>query len=177
LLRHVNRVAEDDVEAATGILTERLREGLAPAPLHQRYRELQRMQARTPELLVHAQIWIAALVAGGETRRALGVVRDAMDIDPAFLPDAPATCGPLADTAAHGGMARLALHLALGYLHAWPGDAGAPNYGLLAVRMHDRLGGAAEAALLARTLLRDYPGHPVATDLHAWLDTLAGRIA
>ncbi|MEX1827726.1 hypothetical protein [Luteibacter sp. CQ10] len=175
LLRHVNRIAEDDVEAATGILTERLREGLAPAPLHQRYRELLRAQARTPELGVHAQIWISALVVGGETRRALGVVRDALDSDPVFLPDAPATCGTLADTAAHGGMTRLALHLALGYLHTWPGDAGAPNYGLLAVRMYDRLGEASQAALLARALLRDYPEHPVASDLEARLDTLGGR--
>lgn len=175
LLRHVNRIAEDDVEAATGLLTERLREGLAPAPLHQRYRELLRAQARTPELLVHAQIWIAALVAGGETRRALGVVRDAVDIDPGFLPDAPATCGPLADTAAHGGMARLALHLAVGYRNTWPGDVGAPNYGLLAVRMYDRLGETEQAALLARALLLDYPGHPVAADLEVLLDTLTGK--
>lgn len=170
LLRHVNRIAEDNVEAATGILTERLREGLAPASLHQRYRELLRAQGRLPELLVHAQIWIAALVANRETRRALGVATDAIDVDPAFLPDAPATCGPLADTAAHGGMTRLALHLSQGYLRTWPGDAGAPNYGLLAVRMYERLGESARAAELARSLLRDYPGHPVAADLEPLVD-------
>lgn len=125
LLAHVNEIARDDIPAATDILTERIREGLTPAPLHLRYRQLLRAQERMPELLVHGQIWIAALVAGGETRRALGVVQDCIGIDPAFVPDATNTCGPLADTAAHGGMPRLALQLALGYLRLWPGDMGA----------------------------------------------------
>ncbi|MET0505183.1 MAG: hypothetical protein ABWZ85_07630 [Luteibacter sp.] len=173
LLAHVHLIARDDIPGATDILTERLREGLAPAPLHGRYRELLRSQRRLPELLVHGQIWIAALVATGEPRRALGVVQDCVDVDPAFLPDDPRTCGPLADNAAHGGMTRLALHLALGYLRTWPGDMGAPNYGLLAVRMHDRLGDTPAAASLARQLLAAYPGHPVTTDLEALLAALS----
>jgi hypothetical protein len=172
LLQHANHVARDDIPAATDILTERLREGIAPAPMHARYRELLRAQDRLPELLVHGQIWIAALVVGGETRRALGVVQDCLGIDPTFIPDATSTCGPLADVAAHGGMPRLALHLAQGYLRAWPGDMGAPNYGLLTARMHLRLEEREQAAALARELLQAYPGHPVAQDLTDLLDTL-----
>jgi hypothetical protein len=172
LLAHVNEIARDDIPAATDILTERIREGLTPAPLHLRYRQLLRAQERMPELLVHGQIWIAALVAGGETRRALGVVQDCIGIDPAFVPDATNTCGPLADTAAHGGMPRLALQLALGYLRLWPGDMGAPNYGLLAVQMHFRLEEREQAATLARSLLHAYSGHPVSQDLMDMLDTL-----
>ncbi|WP_369930229.1 DUF4013 domain-containing protein [Xanthomonas sp. NCPPB 2632] len=172
LLAHVNLIACDDIPNATDILTERLREGLAPAPLHVRYRELLRAQDRRPELLVHAQIWIAALVAAQETRRALGVVQDGVEVDPAFLPDDPRTCGPLADTAAHGGMTRLGLHLAMGYLHTWPGDMGAPHYGLLAVRLHDRLGDTPAAATLARQLLATYPDHPLAPDIATLLATL-----
>ncbi|MGN6480288.1 hypothetical protein [Luteibacter sp.] len=172
LLAHVNEIARDDVPGATDILTERLREGLAPAPLHTRYRQLLRAQERMPELLVHGQIWIAALVAGGETRRALGVVQDCVGIDPAFVPDAPNTCGPLADTAAQGGMQRLALQLALGYLRLWPGDAGAPHYGLLAVQMHFQQEQREQAAALARSLLHAYPGHPVSQDLMDLLDML-----
>jgi hypothetical protein len=171
LLAHVNQIAHDDVPGATDILTERLREGLAPAPMHLRYRQLLRAQERLPELLVHGQIWIAALIAGGETRRALGVVQDCMHIDPGFVPDATITCGPLADTAAHAGMPRLALQLALGYLRLWPGDAGAPNYGLVAVQMHFRLEESEQAATLARSLLHAYPGHPVSQDLMDMLDT------
>jgi arginine exporter protein ArgO len=173
LLSHVNLIARDDVPGATDILTERLREGLAPPGLHARYRELLRAQDRLPELLVHGQIWIAALVVARESRRALGVVKDCLDVDPAFLPDDTLTCGPLADTAAHGGMARLALHLALGYLHTWPRDMGAPHYGLLAVRMHERLDQTHEAATLARQLLMDYPEHPLTMDIEALLATLS----
>ena len=173
LLNHVNLIARDDIPGATDILTERLREGLAPVAMHTRYRELLRVQGRLPELLVHGQIWIAALVQAREERRALGVVQDCIDVDPAFLPDATITCGPLADTAAHGGMTRLALHLALGYLRAWPGDMGAPHYGLLALRMHERQRESAEAAALGRRLLAAYPGHPLCGDIEALLDTLA----
>lgn len=172
LLAHVNLIAREDVPGATDILTERLREGLAPPALHTRYRELLRTQGRLPELLVHGQIWIAALVVAGESRRALGVVQDCLDVDPAFLPDDTLTCGPLADTAAHGGMTRLALHLAAGYLHSWPRDMGAPHYGFLAIRMHERLCESREATTLARQLLVDYPGHPLTTDIEALLATL-----
>ncbi|QWT21131.1 hypothetical protein KPL74_03745 [Bacillus sp. NP157] len=172
LLDHVNQIARDDVPAATDILTERIREGITPAPMHTRYRELLRAQGRLPELLVHGQIWIAALVAGGETRRALGVVQDCLGVDPAFVPDASNTCGPLADTAAHAGMPRLALQLALGYLRLWPGDMGAPHYGLLAVRMHLQLEERDKAAHLARSLLASYEGHPLTQDINALLDTL-----
>jgi hypothetical protein len=172
LLGHVNLIARDDIPGATDILTERLREGIAPVAMHTRYRDLLRVQGRLPELLVHGQIWIAALVVAHEERRALGVVQDCIDVDPAFLPDATITCGPLADTAAHGGMTRLALHLALGYLRSWPGDMGAPHYGLLAVRMHQYQREPAEAVALGRRLLAAYPGHPLSMDIEALLDTL-----
>jgi hypothetical protein len=173
LLGHVNLIAREDIPGATDILTERLREGIAPAALHTRYRELLRVQKRLPELLVHGQIWIAALVPAHEERRALGVVQDCIDVDPAFLPDATITCGALADTAAHGGMSRLALHLALGYLRSWPGDMGAPHYGLLALRMHVQQREPAEAAALGHRLLAAYPEHPLRVDILALLDTLA----
>lgn len=172
LLAHAELIAREDMPGATDILTERLREGIAPAAMHTRYRVWLRAQNRLPELLVHGQIWIAALVVAGETRRALGVVQDSIDVDPAFLPDATQTCGPLADTAAHGGMTRLALHLSSGYLRSWPRDIGAPHYGLLAVRMYDRLGQAAEAVALARSLIATYPDHPLMADIQAMLDTL-----
>jgi hypothetical protein len=173
LLDHVNLIARDDIPGATDILTERIREGIAPAALHGRYRELLRVQGRLPELLVHGQIWIAALVVSREHRRALGVVQDCIDVDPAFLPDATQTCGSLADTAAAGGMTRLALHLSLGYLRLWPADMGAPSYGMVAVRMHDRQGEAAEAATLARRLIATYPDHPLRPDIEALLDTIS----
>ncbi|SEM18040.1 hypothetical protein SAMN02800694_0080 [Luteibacter sp. UNCMF331Sha3.1] len=172
LLAHVDLIARDDVPGATDILTERLREGLAPASMHTRYRELLRAQGRLPELLVHGQIWIAALVTAGETRRALGVVQDCIGVDATFLPDDTLTCGPLADTAAHGGMTRLALHLAEGYARTWPRDMGAPHYGLLAARMHERLGQHDDAAALARQLLAGHPDHPLRIDVEAFLTSV-----
>ncbi|TCV94781.1 hypothetical protein EC912_103266 [Luteibacter rhizovicinus] len=165
LLAHVDVVAATDPAAATDLLTERIRGGSAPPPVHTRYRVLLRQAGRLPELLVHGQIWIAALVAQNETRRALGVVKDCLDIEPAFLPDAPETAGPLADAAAHAGMPRIALHLATGYRTAWPRDFGALHYGLLAARMLERLGERGEAIALLDRLRVEAPDHPLQTDI------------
>jgi hypothetical protein len=49
---------------------------------------------------------------------------------------------------------------------------GAPHYGLLALRMHERQHEPAEAAALGRRLLTAYPDHPLRVDIEALLDTL-----
>src|SRR6185437_13238055 len=88
--------AANDPLAALHQLAERLRQHNAPAPVHQLYRELLRHQGLRDDLLVHGQIWIAALIAQNEARRALGVLQECCGIDPAFVPDDPRTCGELA---------------------------------------------------------------------------------
>jgi hypothetical protein len=167
LLAHTRDLAADDLPTAIGLLTQRLRDGAAPVALHAQYRDWLRRANRRDELLVHGQIWIAALVATGESRRALGVAQDCMEIDPGFLPDDPLNAGPLADIAAHAGMPRLALHLARGYARRWPKDFGSAHYGLLAVRMLDRLGQRAEAIVLLTNLRRAWPDHPLQIEMAA----------
>jgi hypothetical protein len=173
LLAHARHLVADDLPTAIGLLTERIRDGAAPVKIHAQYRDWLKRAGRTPELLVHGQIWIAGLVAGGESRRALGVVQDCMEIDPKFLPDDPLNAGPLADTAAHAGMPRLALHLAQGYARAWPGDFDAAHYGLLAARMLDQLGQRAEAIVLLARVRRAWPEHPLQIDMAALEATFA----
>ncbi|MBB3228996.1 hypothetical protein FHW69_003644 [Luteibacter sp. Sphag1AF] len=172
LLAHVDFVAMDDIAAATDLLTERLRGYSAPPAVHTRYRQLLRKQNRHAELLVHGQIWIAALVAQNDLRRALTVVIDCMDIDPDFLPDAPETAGPLAETAAQAAMPRIALRLATGFRTAWPQDFGAPHYGMIAARMLDQLGERREALALIDRILSEAGDHPLRFDLeqlaHTW---------
>src|SRR6185312_10117125 len=92
-------VAQQQPEAALELLVPRLRERAAPASLHLAYRQLLKQQGLRDALLVHGQIWMAALIAEGEPRRALGVLQECLDMDADFIPDDPRTCGELADLA------------------------------------------------------------------------------
>lgn len=177
LVEDARELASSDPMAALRQLADRLRLRLriAPAPVHQLYRELLRRQGLRDDLLVHGQIWIAALIAQNEARRALGVLQECSTLDPAFVPDDPRTCGELADLAARLGMERLAIHLGRGYLAHWPRDERAPHYGLLVARL---LGAQAEhrseALALLQKLADAWPEHPLRNDIAALQRQLAG---
>jgi hypothetical protein len=175
LLDAARALADDDPVAALHQLAERLRHRTAPASVHQLYRELLRRQGLRDDLLVHGQIWIAALIAQNEARRALGVLQECCTIDPTFIPDDPRTCGELADLAARLGMERLAIHLGRGYLAHWPRDERAPHYGLLVARL---LGTQAErrteAIVLLQKLASAWPEHPLRNDIATLQRQLAG---
>jgi hypothetical protein len=174
LVEAARQQAIDDPMAALRQLAGRLREHAAPPAVHQTYRELLHRQGLRDDLLVHGQIWIAALIAQGESRRALGVLQECIGIDAGFIPDDPQTCGGLADLAARMGMSRLAIHLGQGYLAHWPRDPQALHYGLLAARAlaahADQYAGA--AALLDR-LDKAWPEHP----LRGEIDTQRRQLA
>ncbi len=175
LLAEVDAVSSTDPVAATRMLVARLQDRAAPAPLHAAYRRLLKQQDLRDGLLVHGQIWMAALVAQGESRRALGVLQECCGIDAAFIPDDPRTCGELADLAARLGISRLAVHLCRGYLAHWPRDPQLPHYALLAARL---LGEHADQRLEARELLEPlataWPDHPLQAQIDAQRKKLAG---
>lgn len=174
LVDEARALAADEPVTALRRLAERLRLRSAPPPVHQLYRELLKRQGLRDDLLVHGQIWIAALIAQKEPRRALGVLQECCSLDPAFVPDDPRTCGELADLAARLGMDRLAIHLGRGYLAHWPRDPQAPHYGLLAARL---LGAHADQHADATTLLDQlagaWPEHPLRAEIDAQRQRLA----
>ncbi|MEO6925584.1 MAG: hypothetical protein ABI129_02860 [Rhodanobacter sp.] len=174
LLQEVATLEPTDVQAATGLLVERLRTRSAPASIHLAYRKLLQHQQLRDALLVHGQIWIAALIAQGESRRALGVLQECLGLDPDFIPDDPHTCGDLADLAARLGISRIALTLCHGYLQHWPRDTQAPHYGLLAVRvLREHADGHAEAIQLLNRLAAAWPEHPLRTEIEQQRQHLA----
>jgi hypothetical protein len=173
LLHHVQATAATDRRTAITMLVERLQHRGAPVSLHQAYRDLLRKEGLRDALLVHGQIWIAALMANGESRRALGLVQECMELDAEFIPDDPSNAGPLAELAARSGMNRLALRLCRGFLAQWPRSAEAPRYGLLAARLlvatPDRQ---AEAAVLLGKLIAAWPDHPLRGEFDALVQQL-----
>jgi hypothetical protein len=168
LLERVNSLAREDAHAATMLLAGRLQDRQAPAPLHQAYRDLLKRQDLREDLLIHGQIWIAAMIAGGESRRALGLLQECIGLDAEFIPDDPRTCGELADLSARLGMSRLALHLCRGFLNAWPRHPQVPQIGLLAVRLlAEQPETQAEASRLLATLVATWSDHPLHEQMKA----------
>ena len=175
LLAEVDALAHDDQAAATARLVARMQDRVAPASLHLAYRRLLQRQNLRDGLLVHGQIWIAALMAQGEPRRALGLLQECCGIDAAFVPDDPRTCGELADLAARLGMKRIALHLCSGFLTHWPRDPQAPHYGLLAARqLAVHTDQHAEATALLDRLAAAWPEHPLRAEIDAQRRQLVG---
>lgn len=173
LLVSVHEMAAVDRRAAIGMLVERMQGRAAPASLHHAYRELLHKEGLTDGLIEHGHLWIAALMAQGETRRALGLTQECMALDASFLPDAPEIVAPLAEQAAGAGMTQLSLKLCRGFLHRWPRSPEGPRIGMLAARqMGERLGQHAEAAVLLGKLAAAWPDHPLHRELSSLAQTL-----
>lgn len=168
LLARVHMVASADRRAAIALLVDRMQRRSSPASLHQAYRELLRAEGLREGLLEHGQIWIAALMAEGEPRRALGLAQECLELDAGFVPDDPGNTDALAGQAARTGMARLALKLCRGYLASWPRSPEAPRIGLLAARLlGEELGQRAEAGVLLGKLAAAWPEHPLRAEIEA----------
>ena len=176
LLQQVHEVAASDRRTAIAMLVTRMQGRSAPAALHQAYRELLRQEGLRDGLLEHGHIWIAALMANGESRRALGLVQECQEIDSAFLPDDPSIAGPLAALAARSGMSHLALRMCRGFLARWPRSPDTPTYGLLAARLlaatPERT---ADAVVLLGKLSAHWPDHPLRRDIDAFAQQLQAQ--
>lgn len=175
LLDEVENLARHDPDAAFDLLVPRLRDRAAPASLHLAYRKLLKQQELHDALLVHGQIWIAAMIAQGESRRALGILQECIGLNADFIPDDPHTCGELADLAARLGISQIAAKLCHGYLRQWPRGAQAPHYGLLAARLLAKHSDQhAEAMQLLDQLAAAWPEHPLRAEIEQQRQHLGG---
>jgi hypothetical protein len=131
LVHECEELAKSDPEGAAIRLRDRIRERSAPAPVHALFRTLLRKLQRNDLLLSHGQTLIAQLCVSGETRRALGIVQECREIDPAFLPDDPGHTAALVRLSARIGMRALAAHLARRFVQRWPQHADAAKIAAL----------------------------------------------
>lgn len=173
-VQRMEELAQTEPEAALDQFVGRLQNRMAPAPIHRAYRDLMRKRGMREGLLVHGQIWIAALVANGEDRRALGVVQECGELDASFVPDDPATALPLIDLAARIGMTQIALQLARGFLRHWPHAPETPRVGLLAARLlGEQPHRGTEGVVLLGKLMQAWPDHPLRGEMEALAQRLA----
>ncbi|HEX7816327.1 hypothetical protein [Dyella sp.] len=179
LLEEVAELEKHDPRRAIEKLVARMQDRSSPASLHQAYRRLLASQNLRDGLLVHGQIWIAALVANGELRRALSVLQECSELDPQFLPDDPDNARMVIDMATRSGMNRLAVRLCRSFIATWPRHTYVPQHALLAARLLNApLDLRTEAIVLLGRVQPQWPDHPLQGDMQALMQTLqAPRLA
>lgn len=132
LARAQERVADGETAAAITLLEEEMRERAVPLEVHELYRKLLRTEGRQAALLAHSGSYLGRLLLEKQDLRALSVVREALQADPAFTPPEPADGDHLARRARDLGQAGLAVDLWLGMLERWPRDPGRVEWALAA---------------------------------------------
>lgn len=158
--RSAELVRAGDTDGATTLLREHLRERGGSDALHTQYRKLLRVAGNNEELLRHGREYVTTLLAQDKDKRALDIVRECAEIDPAFAPAQAADVTRLAHKAADWGLSQVAIRLLSGFHKRFPKSADIPrNYLLVARLMHDKLGQDREAQALLQQLKGAYPQH------------------
>ncbi len=140
---------------ALQVLRSAVRSRAVGLPVHELYQRLLRTADRPDELREHTRQYISRLVTEKQDRKALALLREALDADPDFTPAQPEYAMQLAERARLGGQFQLASDALQAMLRAWPRAAEAPQWALqAALILSERHGRDAEAAQLLEQALQ-----------------------
>jgi hypothetical protein len=143
----------------------------ASAPVHERYRQWLQQLGDGPRLAQHARDYSSNLVALGEDKRALALVADALQRDPACVLEDPDAITRLVAYAATAGHSRMAVQLATDFAARFPKHDGIVPNALTAARlMATKLGREAEARRILQALSHQHRQHPLAGEVLAALE-------
>ncbi|HEY6942038.1 hypothetical protein [Dokdonella sp.] len=169
-------IREGRPESAADLLAGQLRARGGSEAVHVQYRKVLGVLGRRDELLRHGREWIAVLLAQDKDRRAVDVVRDCQEIDPAFEPADPDDVARIARTAVDAGQSQVALRLVSNWYRSHPKHRDVPANCLLAARLlAERMGKEDTARALLDRVLQGFPQHALAGEIGAYrrfLDTL-----
>lgn len=145
-------VDDNDLPAAIALLREEIGERAVTPAVHARYRQLLRRVGDTEALEAHAGRCIAMLAQNREERPALGLLREALDANPAFSRLDPEHGEWLAKRALDLGQFRLAADALRALLRADPRHPNAVEWARQAARLlHERFGETAAARATLRS--------------------------
>lgn len=149
-------VREGDTAAARALLADELRSRALELETHELYHRLLREGGDRIALLDHAGMYLNRLLMDKQERRALGLLREALDADPDFLPPQFEQAVQLAGRARLSGQSQLAADVWRALLRRHPRHADAPRWALdAALLLAERLGHDEEArGLLEQALAR-----------------------
>ena len=143
-----------DAQAALGLLREASRERALGFDVHDLYRRLLREHGSADERLSHGRQLVKQMMIEGQIRPALGLLRECLDLDPAFAPMQPEHGTQLAEQASLMGQSALASDLLAALRAAYPKDPLRPHWALLEAQvLIERLGRDADARAVLNAAL------------------------
>ena len=165
-----NRAATGDVRGAIQLLREELGTHPELLMLHDEYRHWLQQDGDKAELVAHGKIYIPALLAQGQERRAIEVMRANLVADPAFTLDQPEQITQLAHAAAEAGQTQLTLNLLAGFHKRFRNnpDIGR-NYLLAAKLWAERMNKEMQARAMLQQIKIMLPNDPIMPQVDAYL--------
>ncbi|ELQ13543.1 DUF4013 domain-containing protein [Xanthomonas translucens] len=141
---------------ALQLLRGEVRSRAVSLEVHELYQRLLRSGGRADDLREHSRQYINRLLQEKQERRALALLREALNADPDFAPLLPEQASLLAERAQLAGQFKLALDGLLAARRAWPKEPEFSVWSLgAALLLAERCGDDAQA----RTLLQDALAH------------------
>ena len=145
-------VRDGHAPEALQLLRGEVRTRAVSLAVHELYQRLLRTGGRADERRDHTRQYINRLLQEKQERRALALLREALDADPDFVPLLPEQASLLAERAQLAGQFKLSLDGLLAALRAWPKAAEFGAWSLsAALLLAERFGDDAQA----RALLQD----------------------
>ncbi len=167
-------VRDGHADAALDSLRGAIRSRAVGVSVHELYQRLLRSAGRPDQLREHTRQYINRLVMEKQERRALALLREALDSDPDFTPVQQEHAALLAERARLAGQFQLATDALLAMLRAWPRAAEAPQWALqAALLLAERFGRDADARQLLEQALQQCEDEEQQSKLQAALKALA----
>ncbi|MGO4550088.1 hypothetical protein AB4059_03150 [Lysobacter sp. 2RAF19] len=152
-------IREGRITDAIALLRTEVRTRAVSVEVHELYRRLLQQAGDVRVVLEHARQFVHQLMMEKQDRKALPLLRESLDADPAFVTLLPEHGARLAEQARLGGQAQLAVDALHALFNAHPGDPASAQWGLTAAMLLlERFNRPTEAKVLlerARTRTQD----------------------
>jgi hypothetical protein len=125
-------IREGRMTEAIALLRTEVRTRAVSTEVHELYRRLLQKAGDMQVVQEHARQFLHQLMMEKQDRKALGLLRECLDTDPAFVPLLPEHGTRLAEQARLGGQAQLAVDVLHALFNANPGDPSSAQWGLTA---------------------------------------------
>lgn len=129
------RLQAGQPEAATALLREAMQERAVSTGVHELYRRLLTQSGDRNALVEHGRLFLHLLLIEKQERRALGLARECLDIDPDFTTPEVEDGARLAKRAAAIGQSALAIDLLRAAIRQHPRHPEGPNWSLAAAEL------------------------------------------
>jgi hypothetical protein len=128
-------VRDGRMDDARALLRSEINTRSVSADVHEMYRRLLQQAGDPVAVREHARHFLHQLMMDKQDRRALGLLRECLDADPAFVPMDPAHGERLAEQARFGGQSQLAVDALHALFNAHPREPESARWGLQAAML------------------------------------------